>query len=215
MAKSKNSEEISLIESAWGVLGGFINLLVKMARELNLPSGTLYRLGTPDGEATLVAATRAFLAEVAKTANIFRVKIGGRRTIAEVVGASGYTWVNPTILERRSLSGGRERWAAIEVFDIERFNHDPTDAEIEAEYERRGLTRPEVDHAIHFGEQHPSLPVEGQPVVFYLKKPVLDAGGGSDVLSLWRYGAGRELSLGWLGPGGRWYRFYRFAGVRE
>lgn len=67
MAKNRNTGEIKLIEAALGVLGGFINLLSTLAVKMGLPSGALYRLGTPEGQETLLAATKAFLAEVAKT----------------------------------------------------------------------------------------------------------------------------------------------------
>lgn len=212
MAKSKTSDEIGLIESAWGVLGGFVHLLVKLARELQLPAGMLYRLGTPEGEATLIAATKAFLAVVA---NIFTVKIGGPRAIAEVVAGSGYTHYDRSILERCRLAVGPEWSATIEIFSIEHFDHDPTDEEIEAEYVRRGLKRPDVDHAIHFGDQVRNLPVEGHPVIFYLKNPISYADGSRGVLGLWRRGAHRRLYWYWLDPVCRWNRSYLFAGVRE
>lgn len=67
MARSRNEEEISLIEAAMGVLAGFIHLLVKLANEMKLSAGALYRLGTEEGEETLKLAVGAFLAEVAKT----------------------------------------------------------------------------------------------------------------------------------------------------
>ncbi len=151
----------------------------------------------------------------AKVAGIFRVKIGGRRTILEVINSSGYTNYDRSILELCTLSGGQESMATTEVFDIEHFDHDPTDAEIEAEHVRRGLNRPEVDHAVHFGDQIRHLPVDGHPVVFYLKNPVLGAGGNQRVLDLWRHGALRRFHWLWLFPGTRWHRASRFVGVRE
>ncbi len=156
-------------------------------------------------------------ATLAKLANIFRVKIGGLRTAAQVLEASGYTGYDRSIGERCVLSQGSEKVVNIEVFDIEHFDHDPTDAEVEAEYVRRGPKRPTPDHAIHFGEQHQHLPVEGHPVIFYLEKPVEfpGAGGFRYVFYLWRNGALRELDWFWLNPSDRWNRNYRFAGVRE
>jgi len=151
----------------------------------------------------------------AKLLNIFRVKMGGKRGIAAVVEASGYTGYDPSIIERCELQKGYERWATVEIFDMKHFDHDPSDAEVEAEYVRRGLKRPDVDHAVHFGEQFQHLPVEGRPIIFYLQNPVLGAGGFRCVLGLWRYGADRKLGWHWLNSGLRWDRDYRFAGVRE
>jgi len=155
-------------------------------------------------------------AVLAKLANTFYVKIGGSRTAAEVIAASGYVYCDPAIPEQCVLQQGRERLVKIEVFDVEHFDHDLTDAEVEAEYIRRGLKRPEVDHAVHFGDQVRGLPVEGHPVIFYLKNPVPDADGSPSVLGLWCNGALRGLRWHWLHPrGGRWLRRYLFAGVRE
>lgn len=154
-------------------------------------------------------------AVLAKLANVFRVKIGGRRTIADVVAASGYTSYDRSILERCVFVQGWERWTTVEIFSIEHFDHEPSDAEIEDEYVRRGLKRPEVDHAVHFGDQYRDLPVEGHPVIFYLKDPVPGADGRRYVLYLWRFGANRKLGWYWLCPGHRWYRDCLFAGVRE
>lgn len=152
---------------------------------------------------------------LAKLANIFKVKIGGQRTAAQVLEASGYTGYDRSIAERCVLTQGRERAATIEVFGIEHFDHDPTDEEIEAEYVRLGLKRPTPDHAIRFGEQLPHLPVDGHPIIFYLQEPVPDAGGRRSVLLLWRGGANRGLYWRWLAPSGRWDRLCLFAGVRE
>lgn len=156
-------------------------------------------------------------AVIVKLLNIFCVKIGGRRSIAEVIEASGYTSFDSSILERCVLTHGHEHPVVIEMFGIDHFDHNPTDAEIEAEYVRCGLKRPTPDHAIRFGEQYQHLPVEGQSVIFYLEEPVEFPGarGYRRVLILWRYGTGRELGWGWLGPGRRWDRRCLFAGVRE
>ncbi len=150
-----------------------------------------------------------------KISNTFRVKIGGRRDIAEVVEGSGYTGYDGSIVERCAIQKGRERWAVVEIFDMEHLDHDPSDAEVEAEYVRLGLGRPDVDHAVHFGEQFQHLPVEGHPIVFYLQKPVPGAGGCRCVLGLLRAGVGRGLHWDWLIPSNRCSRDYRFAGVRE
>lgn len=154
-------------------------------------------------------------AVLVRLANVFQVKIGGRRTLKEVVEASGYTSYDSSILERCALVGGRERNTIIEIFSIEHFDHDPTDAEIEAEYMQRGLGRPEADHAVHFGEQHQQLPVEGRHIIFYLKNPIPDADGSRRVLRLWRDGAWRGLLWRWLRPRFQWRRSGVFAGVRE
>ena len=212
MAKNRNDEEIGLIEAAMGILASFIHLLVKCAKEMRIPAGSLYRLATQEGEKTLIEAIKAFLNVVG---NIFTIKIGGNRSIAEVVEGSGYTDFNRSILEQCTLSGGPEQEVTIELFGIEQLDHDPSDAEIEAEYVRHGLGRPNVDHAIHFGDQEHAMPVEGQPVIFYLKNPVTGSDGYRNVLELWRDGARRELRWRWLRPGRTWRRRCLFAGVRK
>lgn len=154
-------------------------------------------------------------AVLARIANVFQVKIGGRRTIKEVVESSGYTYYDHTILDGCKLVGGRERAVTIEIFSIEHFDHDPTDDEIEAEYVRCGLERPDADHGVHTGEQRPDLPQDGHPIIFYLKNPVSGAAGRRSVLALWRHGAGRGLRWDRLVPRLRWPRCCRFAGVRK
>ena len=155
------------------------------------------------------------VAVLAKLANIFTVKIGGNRTASQVLEMSGYTSYDGTIAERCVLTNGRVRSVKIKVFSIEHFDHDPMDAEIEAEYARHGLKRPTPDHAIHFGEQFKNLPIGGHQIVFYLEKPVPGAGRDRIVLRLLRCGAKRELRWLWLSPSNRLDSLYLFAGVRE
>lgn len=168
----------------------------------------------PGNEGSLddLAETFANLLERAKNAH--QIIIGGNRTIVEVVAGSGYTDFDRSILERCTLAPGLKRKVTIEIFSIEHFDHDPTDAEVEAEYVRLGLGRPTPDHAIHFGDQKRDLPEDGHPIIFYLRVPVSDASGYRLVLKFWRNGARRRLDWRWL-PGRRWHRHYRFAGVRE
>mgnify|MGYP001598525590 CR=1 FL=1 len=88
MAKSRNAKEIELIESGWGVLAGFNHLLVTLAAKMGLSSGTLYRLGTPEGQETLLAATKAFLAEVAKTvAPVWRTVTSTGQTSKQLISS--------------------------------------------------------------------------------------------------------------------------------
>lgn len=169
----------------------------------------------PGNEKTLDDITEVFASLLERAKNTHQIIIGGNRTIKEVVDGSGYADFNRSVLERCALTPGPKRKAMIEIFSIEDLDHDPTDAEIEAEYVRHNLKRPAVDHAIHFGDQKRDLPEEGHPIIFYLEVPVSDASGDRNVLRFWRNGAKRGLCWGWLHPGVRWRRHYRFAGFRE
>ena len=204
-----------IVDQYPGALGNAVKKLVELpANMIGAIYDLLEKLGGKDGDMWLTALCR-FLRKESVWGNIFLVKMGGKRGIAAVVEASGYTGYDPSIIERCELQKGYERWATVEIFDMKHFDHDPSDAEVEAEYVRRGLKRPDVDHAVHFGEQYQNLPVERHPIIFYLRNPVLGAGGFRSVLGLWRDGAVRGLDWGWLGSGDRWDRDYRFAGVRE
>lgn len=155
----------------------------------------------------------ADLLEQAKTTH--QIIIGGNRTIAEIVAGSDYAYYDPSILQRCTLSPGPKRKAKIEIFSIEHFDHDPTDAEVEAEYVRLGLKRPTADHAIHFGDQKRDLPEDGHSIIFHLKNPISVASGRRVVLGFCQFGAGREFYWSWLYQGLCWHRHCRFAGVRE
>lgn len=199
--------------------GHFQSLASEISGRLNKRGHNLAeavaRAVQPGNEKTLddVASIFAGLLEQAK--NTYQIIIGGNQTIAEVVAGSGYTDYDRSILERCTLAPGPKRKVTIEIFSIEHFDHDPTDAEVEAEYVRLGLGRPTPDYAIHFGDQKRDLPEDGHPIIFYLRVPVSDASGHRSVLEFWRDGAGRELCWDWLHPGHRWHRGCRFAGVRE
>lgn len=195
--------------------GHFQSVVGELSGRLKKKGGDIVRVVSELAQPENAWALDEISAVCAKLFNIFHVKIGGRRSIVQVLDESGYTNYDRSIAERCVLQKGRERQAVIEVFGIENYDHDPSDAEIEAEYIKQGLKRPDVDRAVHFGDQYRDLPEDGHPIIFYLQNPVPGACGGPLVLSLWRLGADRELRWIWLVPGHRWSRGCRFAGVRE
>jgi hypothetical protein len=97
-------------------------------------------------------------------------------------------------------------------FDIEyvEFDYDLTSLQVLAEFERRGLARPQPEDALRFGEKYPDEQKKG-PIMF-LHEPWLDPRGDRRVLCLDRIGARRYLDMGWFDR--QWDRDYRFAARR-
>ncbi len=83
----------------------------------------------------------------------FPVRIGGGRTMDEIVSAGGYDGVHSFInQENFPLVPRPQAEVTVELVDLGRI---ATSAEAVAELHRRGLRRPTAEEAVCFGEQHP------------------------------------------------------------
>jgi hypothetical protein len=89
------------------------------------------------------------------------------------------------------------------------FDRAVTAAEALAEAERRGLSRPTYEDALHFGAEHPEA--QRQRSIVFLHDPWVGFFGRRDVLCLWSNAGRRELGL--EGFDDRFAPAYRFAFV--
>lgn len=211
MAKNRNASEIKLIESGWGVLTGFNHVLITLAAAMGLPSGALYRLGTPEGHETLFAATRAFLAEVAKTvpAVVWRTVISGPNRDQLVAGAKA---IGRTISEfalrpiaKMTITHGLTYRLVVISGDEFATDNQRTFANVCAVAKLRGCRTPTAEVALLlalFRQEelgHPILVVMHEPVRAGLyNQPyvlvVLRNDTGGEWVGMWDAGSGRQFS---------------------
>ena len=200
MAKNRSAEEIKLIESGWGVLAGFNHLLITLAATSGLPPGTLYRLGTPEGQETLLAATKAFLAEVAKTVvPVWRTVTSGptREQLVAGARAKGRTisgWASQLIAKVSITTGATYHLVVIrgEEFatDAER-----TFANIQDMSTSRGSLNPPAEIALFLVQF--SQKELGYRYLVVMHDPILDSDDVPVVLGVSRHVGGNEWVRAW------------------
>jgi hypothetical protein len=200
MAKNRNTDEIKLIESGWGVLAGFNHLLVTLAAKMGLPSGTLYRLGTPEGQETLMAATKAFLAEVAKTVvQIWRTVVSGPTHDQLVAGAEakGRTisdWARQLIAKVTTTAGVTYRLVVI-LGDEFATDEERTFSNIRAVAKTRGYRVPPPEVALLLAQY--TQQELGFQWLGVMHDPISASGGYPGVLVVRRYDDGGEGVNAW------------------
>ena len=177
MAKMRNQEEVRLIEAAIGIVAGFIHLLVKIANEMKIPSGALYRLATPEGENTLVAAIKAFLAEIGffRETGEFKIEIPAlqRPTLEGLQGQ--FSWIKSIEQDVSPTDALGIELGTVLRPDEEQINGD--------EYKRRraGLDTLGFQHAtwlVAHQDEHPEFMTQlGKIYIDFPSLVVVDTGG--------------------------------------
>ena len=138
----------------------------------------------------------------------FPVKIGGSRTMDEIVRAGRYDGVHSFINQENFPLGPRpQAEVAVELVELGRI---ATSGEAAEEFVRRGLRRPMPEEAVCFGEQHPDAQ-RHRPIV-WPHEPFAHADGSRRLLV--HFGGTGYRSLD-LYVDSAWGAYCVFAGVRE
>lgn len=206
-------KDVSVLVSAAGWIGGFMDKLVSALRERGVTDEQIHSLVTEGGEASvdkIADALAEMLVRCASTVyGVFQLTLEGNATASELVKRGQYNWHNDWITDERFPI--RSHDPMNRIVELVEFDHDPESEEVLAEFARRGLERPTYEDALYFGVQCPEEQRK-RPIVF-LHEPVLDPDGDRRVLVLGGGSDRRGLRLVWFG--GRWDRRYVFAGVRK
>ncbi len=138
----------------------------------------------------------------------FPVRVGGSRTMDEIVRAGGYDGVHSFIdQENFPLVPRPQAEVAVELVGLGRI---ATSAEGVAELHRRGLRRPTPEEAVCFGEQHPDAQ-RHRPIV-WPHEPFAHPDGSRRLLV--HFGGTGYRSLD-LYVDSAWGAYCVFAGVSE
>lgn len=209
MAK-RTKEEVSVLISAAGWIGGFMDSLVRELRARGVSDAEIHALVTEGGKVPMGKIADGIIEVIRPQQPIFRLV--GRSTSCtteELVRAGHYDWVNDYITSRNfPIRSHESDEAEIVLFE---FDHDPTSEEVLAVAEKHGLVRPTYEDALRFGKQHPEEQRKG-PIVF-LHEPWLSPHDHRLVVVLDGNASFRSLDLDLFDDG--WRRRYRFAFLRK
>ena len=154
-----------------------------------------------------VAEAFASAREAAK--NIFRVTVDYSRSLAEMIGAGKYDWVNFDITAEHFPITGTGK-AEVNLVLVH-FNRAMSTNEVLDDFKKRGLRPAKIEELLALGERYPDLQREF-PIVA-LGSAFENPRGRRYCPFLWRVGAERGLDLRLLERG--WSGSFRFLAVLE
>ena len=136
---------------------------------------------------------------------------GDITSLAEMIVAGNYDWVNDNITEKNfSIDPSRFTTENTKVFH---FDKSMTTAEVERAIRKEGYEPAGLEHLLAYGAENPDEQRK-HPIVA-LGACWVDPGGSRHVPCLSRYGDKRDLDLNWDDPESRWDGVYRFLAVRK
>ena len=225
MAKRNVSE----IETGAGFFMGFVNAMMDIAREKDVPFAAVYRLVTAGGRKTLGSMIDLAYADWQTEQlqgghpyrggpqngnSLFSAPIAYVQPEFEELKRRFRAYVNPDYkgkrfdpIERCKAVSKENREVAFEYVHMDR---DASTDEVLAEMDRKGLRPALYEELLGFAEKYPDE---------QLKFPIVALGsgtfvvGGRRVACLWRGDFGRYLDLFWFAGG--WHDDYRFLAVRK
>jgi len=143
----------------------------------------------------------------------FTVPVGyaGSKTIAKLVKAGKYDWVNEQITDRNFPAGDRADTENVELCLVH-FNRliDNGDEVVHA-LDEMGLKPATPAHLLALGAAHKNL--QRQFPIAALGQSWGDPGGSHGVVVLGEYVGGRDVHLYWIEY--RWYEYWRFLAIRK
>ncbi|HEY7829401.1 MAG TPA: hypothetical protein VIC06_02405 [Solirubrobacteraceae bacterium] len=139
---------------------------------------------------------------------VFPLAIDHVRSLAELVAAGNYDYVNPNITEENFPMVASE--VVVQVALVHLDNIVESD-DVLGELEQMGLRPGTMRELAHFGEQYPK--VQRQFPVAALGSVWTAPNGSRRVGYLWEGIVSRKLSLGWYDL--RWRASYRFLAFRK
>lgn len=133
------------------------------------------------------------------------MKIKTQDTAASLISLGKYDYVSPYAQETADSAVLRGEMGE---FEMVQFDHDPSDADVLAEFAKRGLERPTIEDALRYGASQ----WNGRDWVVFMHEPFRVSDRYLRVLYLSRWSGGRGLGSGFMG--GRWSQRCLFPGRR-
>jgi len=139
--------------------------------------------------------------------SIFEIMVDYSRSLAEMIKAGNYDWVNDDITaDRFSVKGEGRQELIITLFH---FNKTMSSDKVKSEMEKQGFRPAKVEELLALGEKYPDLQKEFP--ITALGSVWQNPHGNHSVPSLYWPGVKRALALGWLEGG--WSAGWRFAAL--
>lgn len=208
-------KDVSALVSALGVLMTIVTGLVTAVRKLGGTDEQIYKLATPEGAELLEKIAQLIVSPVVQTQKavegLFHLIIDHSQTLQQMIAAGKYDYINGDITaERFPVTGEGTVELDAELIHIGRY---VTNAEAEAELDRRGYRPATMAEQLAFGATFPEEQRK-YPIVAlaaFWRYPY----GNRSVASLDSDGLQRELDLHWMSSNFQWYDACRFLAVRK
>ena len=205
------SKQKSVLVGGMGLASNIVSALVAEANEQGLPDEELYKLGGPDGRATIKKFIASLIAETKKAVStIYRVVVDHHKNFAEMVAEGNYDYLNSDINANNFPVDGqlcRKETDIVLVY----LNRAANTEQVLAEMDRKGLRPATIAELLSIGAKYPNLQREF-PIVA-LGSVWQDRYGPRYVPYLDGLGSERDLHLSWVGDD--WSELCRFAAVRK
>ncbi|MBI1956993.1 MAG: hypothetical protein HYS44_00845 [Candidatus Niyogibacteria bacterium] len=205
------TKDKSAIISGMGVGMSIIQTLVGKARRRGVSDEVIHSLATPEGDTLLDQFVEIMAGTQRGTndSNLHSVTVNYGLSLAEMIAAGHYDWVNNDITAKRFPVKG-EGVVNVEI-QLVHLNCTMESDDILRELDTMGLRPATIEELLAFGAKYPDIQCEF-PIVALgsVCRRVL---GHRRVPCLGWNGAGRRLGLYWFGL--RWSGGCRFAAVRK
>lgn len=206
-------KNVEAVVSAMGALLSIIVELVRLIKEYGGEIGAdIYRLAQAEGQGTLKDIARLIVECGQRVRNTFRLVVDYGLSLAQMIAAGKYDWVNSDITaEHFPVSGQGKQAVEVELWRLNKYfkNGDEVIAELErVKPDYRPATLPEL---LALGAAQPEL--QKQFPIVALGSIWPRAVSDRRFVCLFQDDALRGLGLGWLG--GIFYDPWRFAVVRK
>ena len=206
------AKNISVLVSAAGWIGGFIDKLVKALRERGISDEEVHALVTERGE-QLFAKIADAVAELAKQAkNFFRLPVI-YGPLAPLIEQGKYGSVNSNIADKNfPLPDELKKLGKADVqAQLVHYGKQMGSEEVLKDLDQKGLRAANIWELLMFGIKNSEL--QRQFPIVALGPVWRGRAGGRDVACLWSDGGGRGLYLFWFGL--NWGGHYRFLAVSK
>jgi len=199
-------KDVWAIMSGMGVGVSILDKLVIAAKKHGCTEEDVHRLATPEGE-PLIEQFATIMAQNRVCQESFTVTIDYTQSLADMIRAGNYDWVNEDITQEHfPIQGERRQEVTVTLFH---FNRSVSSGDAIAGIKQQGYRPGEIEHLLALGAAHPDL--QKQFPIIALGSVWSPPGGSRCVPSVpWR-GAGRSLHLLWFD--GAWRPSCRFIAV--
>lgn len=194
------------IVSAAGLLTGIFTRMVEEVKKKGGDEEDIHRLTTPEADDIWPQIAEVIVSGVRQT---FKVLVDYSKSLAEMVSAGKYDWVNLDITNSHfPIQGSGQQEKEVVLFH---FNKVVSSEEAIVEMEKQGFCPAKIEDLLALGANQPEL--QKQFSIAALGSSWRRSGGALSVPLLGWCVVGRSLGLGWFVRDwdGRW----RFAAVRK
>ena len=202
-------KDVSAMVSGAGLITAIFTDLVQAVRARGGSDEDIHRLATPDGKHLVEKFADLIVGVAKKAGDLLTVTVDYSRSLAQMIAAGKYDWVNDDITEKHFPMKGNGK---VELnLELAHFNKYISSDDAIAELKKRGLRPATLWELLAFGAKFPETQREF-PIVA-LGSVWRDLDGDRNVPYLWGHADERSLGLCWYDHD--WSDNYRFLASRE